>query len=207
MRRSRPISTEAAAHEIVPSNYFQLLDLNTVFQRQAPLEIDLGCGDGAFLVALARDNPERNFLGIERLVGRVGTACRAIARHQLNNARIMRLEASYAVRYVVPSRSVETFHLMFPDPWPKRRHQTRRIVTPELLESIHRALVSGGLLQMATDQLDYLHEFERLADGLPGFRPDSTHPPAAALTTFEKRFRDCGARIYRVVLRKSSEVT
>jgi tRNA (guanine-N7-)-methyltransferase len=207
MRRSRPISTEAAAHEIVPSNYFQLLDLNTVFQRQAPLEIDLGCGDGAFLVALARDNPERNFLGIERLVGRVRTACRAIARHQLNNARIMRLEASYAVRYVVPSRSVETFHLMFPDPWPKRRHQTRRIVTPELLESIHRALVSGGLLQMATDQLDYLHEFERLAECLPGFTPDSTHPPAAALTTFEKRFRDCGARIYRVVLRKSSEVT
>lgn len=207
MRRSRPISAETAAHEIVPSNYFQVLDLNTVFQRQAPLEIDLGCGDGAFLVALARDNPERNFLGIERLFGRVRTACRAIARHQLANARIMRLEASYAVQYVVPSRSVEMFHLMFPDPWPKRRHQARRIVTPELLDSIHRALVPGGMLQMATDQLDYLQELKRLADGLPGFTPDSAHPPPAALTTFEKRFRECGTKTYRLVLRKISEVT
>ena len=127
--------TPAFVAEYVPENYFQVLDLKSVFPRCAPIEVDLGCGDGSFLVALAKQNPQRNFLGLERLLGRVRSACRKIACGNLGNARVLRIESSYAVEYLLPPNSVSVFYLLFPDPWPKRRHQRRRLVTEEFLES------------------------------------------------------------------------
>ena len=104
------------------------LDLQKIFERNAPLHVDLGCGDGLFLCGLAQRMPDKNFLGIERLLNRVRTSARKVAR--LDNVRLLRMESSYAVRYLLPAESVERFYLLFPDPWPKRRHHRRRIVTP-----------------------------------------------------------------------------
>ncbi len=115
--------------ELIPEDYFAPLDLGQVFPRPGPLEVDLGCGDGRFLVALAERFPERNFLGIEKLAGRVEAACRKGARRGLPNVRVLRIETSYAIQYLLPPASVEVVHLLFPDPWPKERHQRRRIVT------------------------------------------------------------------------------
>src|SRR5438105_2896780 len=103
--------------EIVPENFFAPLDLPAIYGRNAPLEVDLGCGDGAFLVALAEGNPERNFLGIERLAGRTSSARKKIARLGLTNARVLRSETSYVVRHLLPPDSAAVFHLLFPDPW------------------------------------------------------------------------------------------
>ena len=125
--------TIASEVELVPANCFQPLDLPAVYGRVAPLEIDLGCGDGSFLAALARESPEKNFLGIERLLGRVRSACRRIERAGLTNARVMRFEISYAVEHLLPPGSVTAFYLLFPDPWPKRRHAPRRLVTESFL--------------------------------------------------------------------------
>jgi tRNA (guanine-N7-)-methyltransferase len=122
--------------------------------------MDLGCGDGSFLVALAKRHPEMNFLGIERMAGRVAKACRKAAR--IDNVRVLHLESSYAVGYLLPENSVDVFYLLFPDPWPKRRHQRRRVMTLEFLQSIHRALVSGGMLRLATDQADYFKQMQHL---------------------------------------------
>jgi tRNA (guanine-N7-)-methyltransferase len=80
-------------------NCFEPLDLRSIFGRRAPVEVDLGCGDGTFLAALAAENPDTDFLGIERLLGRVRSACRKIERNGLTNARILRFEISYAVEY------------------------------------------------------------------------------------------------------------
>jgi len=147
--------------ELIPETYVAPLDLLAIFGRVAPLQVDLGCGDGSFLCELAQLHPDRDFLGIDRLVGRVAKACRkAIA---VENVRILNVESSYAVGYLLPEGSVETFYLMFPDPWPKRRHHRRRIVTKDFLESTHRALENGGILQIATDQFDYFRQIERLA--------------------------------------------
>jgi len=203
MLKSEPTPAEIAA-EVVPKSYFAPLEFENIFGLRAPLEVDLGCGDGAFLVAMGAANPDRNYLGIERLFGRVRSACRRINREQLPNVRVLRFEITYVVRHLLPPGSVSAFHLLFPDPWPKRRHANRRIVTRELLQSIHRALASDGTLQIATDQLEYFREIERLAAQTPEFALAEGAAGATAISTFEKRFRKDGAEIYRLLLRKVS---
>jgi tRNA (guanine-N7-)-methyltransferase len=199
--------------ELLPETYVAPLDPIAIFGRVAPLDVDLGCGDGSFLCELAQRHPDKDFLGIDRLVGRVAKACRKAAA--LENVRILNVESSYAVGYLLPERSVETFYLLFPDPWPKRRHQRRRIVTPEFLESIHRALVDNGLLRIATDQLDYFHQIERVAiSKLDCFKQSSCSGPKIGSANdvdlprskFERRFTAVGAPIHRLLLRKVSPV-
>src|SRR5207247_5248328 len=103
--------------------------------------------------ALAQRMPDKNFLGIERLLNRVRISARKAAT--LDNVRLLRVESSYAVRYLLPTESVERFYLLFPDPWPKRRHHRRRIVTPDFLSSIHVALQKNGSIHIATDDVGY----------------------------------------------------
>ena len=194
--------------ELVPETYVAPLDLSAIFGRTAPLQVDLGCGDGSFLCELASRYPDKDFLGIERLVGRVAKACKKTAT--LENVRILNIESSYAVGYLLAERSVEIFYLLFPDPWPKRRHHRRRIVTPEFLDSIHRALEDGGSLRIATDQLDYFERVRALAENYSGFAIIDVNASLAWTdlppTKFERRFSALGAPIYRLALRKISLV-
>jgi tRNA (guanine-N7-)-methyltransferase len=204
---------------IEPGSLIDRLDLENIFGRMAPLQIDLGCGDGSFLRALARRLPERNFLGIERLLGRIRSAARKAAT--VGNVRLLRMENSYAVRYLLPAGSVETFYLLFPDPWPKRRHWRRRSVTGEFLGAISQALAENGRFLIATDHLDYFEKIEEIARANPDF---TVAPPGAAdpfdlrshhsgqegqvlpLTKFERQFRAQGAAIHWLELRKASSV-
>lgn len=186
--------------ELIPQDYFAPLDPAEIFARPAPLEIDLGCGDGSFLVALAERFPERNFLGIERLLGRVRSACGKAARANLPNVRILRVESSYAVQYLFPPGSIAAMHLLFPDPWPKKRHHRRRIVTAEFLGHVHRALAPDGRFRIATDQADYFQKIEMLIS--PAEFRQERNDEVLPLTTFEKRFVSGGMPIYRLDLRK-----
>lgn len=192
--------------EYVPENYFRPFDFESIFARSAPIEVDLGCGDGAFLVALAKQNLKRNFLGIERLVGRVRSGCRKISRENLNNARVCRIESSYAVAYLFPSHSVSVFYLLFPDPWPKRRHHPRRLVRLEFLASIHRNLADDGLFVFATDDSGYFAHAQTLARQTENFVCETPDEFAFPPTTFEKHFRERGLVTHRLVLRKVSPV-
>jgi tRNA (guanine-N7-)-methyltransferase len=194
--------------ELIPETYVAPLDLLAIFGRVAPLHVDLGCGDGSFVCELAQRCPDENFLGIERLVGRVAKASRKASA--LENVRVLNVESTYAVRYLLPEASVETFYLLFPDPWPKRRHQRRRIVKTDFLDSVHRALADDGFFRIATDQLDYFEKIRVLAESYSGFaivdadaNPVRTDLP---LTKFERRFSALGAPIYRLALRKISPV-
>jgi tRNA (guanine-N7-)-methyltransferase len=190
--------------ELIPETYFAPLDLLSIFGRIAPLHVDLGCGDGSFLCELAQRHLNKNFLATEKLVGRVAKVCRKAA--ELKNVRVLNVESSHAVRYLLPEASVETFYLLFPDPWPKRRHHRRRLVQSDFLNSIHRALEPDGVFQIATDQPDYFEHVERLVHRLSGFeivKPEMDLPS----TKFERRFRDQSAPIYRLALRKISPVT
>ena len=191
--------------ELIPESYVTRLDPRAIFGRSAPLQVDLGCGDGSFLASLAAETPDHDFLGIERLVGRVRTAARKAAK--LTNVRILRVETAYAVRYLLPLDSVSVFHLLFPDPWPKRRHHQRRIFTAEFLEAVMTSLAPGGCLRIATDQSDYFEQIERIARASDRLRivPGNGDNPLP-LTTFEKRFVTAGANIYRIELWKVSPV-
>ncbi len=196
----------ADAIEYVPEDYFRPLELNALFDRIAPLQVDVGCGDGTFLSELAKIIPHHNFLGIERMPGRVRTACRKIERGNLTNARVMQIESSYAIAYLLPENSISTSYLLFPDPWPKRRHQHRRLVNAEFLQSIHRALEPDGLFVIATDEHDYFREIEQLAERSNRFKRESLEQCDLPVTTFEKHFRQRGLEIYRLGLRKVSPV-
>jgi len=192
---------------VIPQSRYSLtnrLDLEKIFGRKAPLEVDLGCGNGSFLCALAQSMPYKNFLGIERLLGRIRSSARKAA--SLNNVRLLQMESSYAVRYLLPAESVETFYLLFPDPWPKRRHHRRRIVTPDFLGYVHTALKVNGGIYIATDHLDYFRKIEETARSTSGFaiaEVDVELPPSG----FELIFRQQGAPIHWLALRKVSPVT
>jgi tRNA (guanine-N7-)-methyltransferase len=199
--------TLAGQPELVPANCFAPLDLEEVYLRRAPIEVDLGCGDGSFLTALAAENPGSNFLGIERLLGRVRATCRRIQRHRLSNARVLRFEISYAVEHLLPENSVTTFHLMFPDPWPKRRHAPRRLVNEHFLASVHRALLPEGTMRIATDNTEYFRQVLRLVSELSFFAVISDAGSARPKSKFEGQFTQQGVAIHRLVLRKVSPVT
>ena len=189
--------------ELIPESYVAPLDLEKTFGRVAPFHVDLGCGDGSFLCALAQETPSKNFLGIERLLGRIRSAARKAAT--VSNVRLLRMESSYAVRYLLPAGSVETFYLLFPDPWPKRRHHRRRIVTLDFLSSVHDALKKNGIIYVATDHLDYLEKIKTIARSNPGFavaEVDVDLPPSR----FGIIFRQKSVPIHWLELRKVSPV-
>jgi tRNA (guanine-N7-)-methyltransferase len=191
--------------ELVPELQLAGLDLVQLFGRSAPLHVDLGCGDGSFLCAMAQQFPKTNFLGIERLTKRVEKVRRKAEK--IENVRVLRADTLFAVRYLLPKNSVETFYLLFPDPWPKRRHQLRRIFTRDFLEAIAAALEENGILRVATDQLDYFHQIERLSRADLQFQAVAPSLDAVLpVTKFERKFREQEAPIYRLMLRKTSPV-
>ena len=205
MRGRAKLQTDEAAVEYTPRSLTSALELHRIFSHLAPVEIDLGCGDGAFLAALARENPAHNFLGIERLLGRVRSVCRKVARLELKNARVLRMESTYAVANLLPAGSVTAFHLLFPDPWPKRRHHRRRAFTREFLLAIHRALIPGGLFHVATDHADYFRQIERVIAATDIFaisREQNDFPSSS----FEQKYLARGLSIHRLLLRKVSPV-
>ena len=179
------------------------LDLEKIFGRRARLHVDVGCGEGSFLCAMAQRMPDKNLLGIERLAGRVRSAAHKAAN--LNNVRLLQIESSYAVRYLLPAGSVETFYLLFPDPWPKRRHHRRRIVSPDFLNAAHAALERDGVIYIATDHLEYFAKIKQIASSAPGFAfadVDVEMP----LSKFAKIFQQKNAPIHWLALRKTSPV-
>jgi tRNA (guanine-N7-)-methyltransferase len=186
-----------------PADYFRRLDFAGVFARPAPVEVDIGCGDGAFLVGRAEAFPGRNFLGIERLLGRVRKTCRRAERRALTNLRVLRLESGYAVEWLLPRGSVAVFHLLFPDPWPKRRHWQNRVFQPPFLRSLHAALAPGGEVRIKTDDAHYFAHMRAVFEADSSFREmpwpeDEPYPP----TDFEGEFLEKKLPIHRARLVK-----
>lgn len=189
--------------EFAPADYFARAKVGDIFPREGRLQVDIGCGEGGFLQAMAKLHPEDNFLGIERLLGRVRKVCRAVEQVGLTNVRLLRIETAYALRYVLPLESVAVAHVLFPDPWPKRHHQPRRLIQDGFMEALHGILASGGELRIKTDDEPYFQWMEKVLARAKGYErldwPDDSEYP---LTDFERRFLAQGLPIYRARLRK-----
>ena len=185
--------------EVVPQDYFQPIRLEDVFPRQGPLEMDLGCGDGSFLVAMAQKHPERNYLGTERLFGRVRNTARKAQRAGVTNVRLLRVESAYVVRHLLPPETVSRFYLLFPDPWPKRRHWPRRLIQPEFLQAAAGALKAGGELCIKTDDADYFGYIGKAAAGC-GQLERGLWEEELPSTDFERHYVAQGRTIYSLCL-------
>ena len=169
-----------------------------MFMREQPLEIDIGCGTGSFLLWAAQTHPQRNFVGVERLLRRLRRVDRKVVRAGLTNARLIRLEATYLVSKVIPDQTVSTYHILFPDPWPKRRHRARRLIGVPFLTDVHRTLKTGGVINCATDHEDYFgwmqYEFQKtgmFTEEKPEVLPEE------ARSDFERTFVTLGKPIHR----------
>jgi tRNA (guanine-N7-)-methyltransferase len=155
----------ALAGELVPGHYFRRLEPAEIRRDGRPLEVDLGCGDGSFLMEMARHHPERDFLGVERLLGRVRKVCRKITRQGLENARVLRLESKYVTEWLLPEGAVSRLHLLCPDPWPKLRHHRRRLLQVDFLQAVKQCLEPGGEFLFMTDHEEYFQwAGEKVAD-------------------------------------------
>jgi tRNA (guanine-N7-)-methyltransferase len=187
----------AMAGEFVPADYFRKLVRAEILHDGRPLEVDLGCGDGSFLMEMAAQYPERDFLGVERLLGRVRKVCKKITRQHLDNARVLRLESKYVVEWLLPEACVSRLHLLCPDPWPKLRHHRRRLVQVEFLDAVKRALLPGGEFLFMTDHEEYFQwacEKERME-----WEEDSFFYPK---TDFQQHWESEGKSMWRLRCRK-----
>ncbi len=179
------------------------LDLAQLFPAPAPLEVELGSGDGSFLVNYARQHPDHNFLGVERLLGRLRKLDRKSRRAGLANVRCLRIESSYLVEYLLPPQSVTAIHIYFPDPWPKRKHRKNRLVNTRFTEIAHRALVPDGRVYLRTDDTDYFAQMTSAFAANPSFQPVETPPELAAVVTdFERGFQTRGVATQRAAYAK-----
>lgn len=174
------------------------LDWRALFGNDAPVEIDVGCGKGGYLLWAAAQRPAHNFLGVERQLVRLRKVDRKIHLAGLTNTRLLRCEAGYLLHKLIPARSVAVYHIYFPDPWPKRRHHPRRLIQPAFISELHRTLLPGGSVNVATDDADYFAHMEITFAASPLFdRHPPTPLPVEAQTEFEKIFLAQGKTIGR----------
>ena len=137
------------------------LVFSELFGNAHPVEMEIGCGKGKFLVARSIANPGTNFLGIDRVSKFMNIGKTRAQKRALPNIRFLRAEARAFLIEAIAPVSVSIFHVYFPDPWPKRRHQVRRVFTVELLKLLHARLVAGGLVEIATDDKDYFEAMKK----------------------------------------------
>src|SRR6185312_9432534 len=131
------------------------LDWREVFDKDRPVELEVGFGKGLFLLTAAQAHPEINFAGVEIVRKyQLFTATR-LAKRDLRNVRVACADALHFLPRFVASSSVQAVHVYFPDPWWKKRHHKRRIFTPEFVAEVARVLAPGGRLLAATDVPEY----------------------------------------------------
>ncbi len=188
-----------------PALWVERLRLEEMFAVPRPLEVELGSGDGSFMAKWAVLRPERNFLGVERLLGRLRKLDRKAQRAGLGNLRLMRIEAAYFLEFLLPLKSVAAMHLYFPDPWPKRKHRKNRLVNERFPELVSRVLARDGVIYLRTDDLDYFAQMREVFAADRRFVEVAT--PAelmAVITDFERGFQARGVATNRAAYRLAS---
>jgi tRNA (guanine-N7-)-methyltransferase len=174
------------------------IELARLFPKVQPLEVELGSGDGSFLAAYAGQNPDHNFIGVERLLGRIRKMDRKGRRAGLMNLRGVRIESAYFLEYLLPAHSALALHIYFPDPWPKRKHLRHRLVNDRFPGLAHGALAPGGTVFLRTDDRPYFEQMSAVFKASPLFRAVETPAALAALLTdFEREFLARGVMTLR----------
>jgi tRNA (guanine-N7-)-methyltransferase len=195
-----PPASEASPISVIyrPRCWVERLPLSVMFAQAQPLEVELGSGDGSFLAQWAVACPGRNFLGVERLLGRLRKLDRKAQRAGLANLRVMRIEAAYFLEFLLPPHSVSALHVYFPDPWPKRKHRRHRLINDRFPELASRVLVRQGVVYLRTDDADYFVQMRGVFSADQRFRLMETPGALASIITdFEREFQARGVATLR----------
>jgi tRNA (guanine-N7-)-methyltransferase len=177
---------------------FIRLDFEELFGNRNPVIVEIGSGKGRFVITSAMEQPDVNYVAIEKSLHYYRVIRERVEKRGLRNVRLINHDAFLVLQKMVPDHSISEIHIYFPDPWPKRREQKRRIIRPEVLSEIRRVLVEGGEGIYVTDHREYFEiaapligQFFRTEIRVPG--PDD--PPR---TNYEAKYRAEGREIYEV---------
>lgn len=182
-------------------------------------EIEIGCGKGTFMLNVAKENPETNFLGIEWEGAFFAYTADRVRRAGLENVRMLHADAVEFLKWRCPDAIAHAIHLYYSDPWPKAKHHKNRVVQDKFLEQARRVLIPGGELRIVTDHDDYWQWMETFfarwskletAPGGEVFTRETFVPPdwvgdgQVVATNYEKKM--CGdiKQPHSAVLRKPS---
>ena len=181
-------------------------DGRSVFGRSAPLIVEIGSGMGETSVAIAKAHPENDYVAIEVHLPGVGSLLKSIDEEGLTNLRVLRHDAVDVLEKMIPDASLAGLHVFFPDPWPKKRHNKRRIIQPPLVALLARKLAPGGYIHLATDwqayaghMLEVLCAESLLENSSTDYAPRPAHRPQ---TKFETRGLKLGHGVWDLVFRR-----
>ena len=185
------------------------IDFVRIFGRPGPVHIEIGSGKGTFLLGQATSQPSDNFLGIEWARKYYRYAVDRIGRWGLTNVRIMRTDAASFITDSVPDETVDCFHIYFPDPWPKKRHNKRRFICSANLEHLIRCLKTTGQLRIATDHADYFEQIKMVLsdrsdvlEEIDFIKPAGAESEEWVGTNFERKYIKDKRPIYTIATRK-----
>lgn len=190
----------------IPDDFFRPYGVAEIFGRGEECEVDLGCGDGGFLLAMAEHYPNRLFLGVERLLGRIRKVCAESEKRGLANVRGLRVESRYFLEWMVKPGSIRRLHYLFPDPWPKEKHHKNRLVQETFVPVLHRALAPEGELLFKTDHKDYYDWVCERFDNSPLFRRVEWDEAYYPKTDFQTLWESQGKEVYSAKYIRNDEL-
>ncbi len=172
-----------------------------LFGRKAPLSVEIGFGNGQFLYEMARQRPEENFVGIELSLESARRLLKLSAETGCSNIRTLRENAGFALRELFAPASLHHVIMNFPDPWPKERHQKRRLISPQFVQTLSAVLEKEGCYELVTDQSWYAQEAYGLfaVSGLFRLKKVETNPERPVQTKYEKKWRELNRDTYRLL--------
>ena len=182
---------------------------NEIFHSSNPVEIEIGPGKGAFLLSQAQGNPEKNFLAIEWAGRYLKILTERLPRRKLVNVRLLAADARTILDEWISRDSVATFHIYYPDPWWKKRHEKHRIFTPKFLQNLQKTLCPGGQLCFATDVEEVFRELGEMimeATTLVKLHEkiyNSETDPPPGRSNFEIKKWQAGSPIFEAVWQKA----
>lgn len=170
-----------------------LLDFKKLFNRHAPVIMDIGVGTGDTTFFHAQKHPENNYLAIEVHKPGIGRLLNSIESKNLNNIKIINHDVVDVLTEQIPDHSLSQIFIFFPDPWPKKRHHKRRLINNKLLELIKKKITGNGRLHIATDWENYAEHIQQLCDedpellSLTGNKQSAPRPDWRTKTRYESR--------------------
>jgi tRNA (guanine-N7-)-methyltransferase len=174
-----------------------------IFHNRNRVAVEIGPGLGEFLEVIARSHPEWNFFAVEHAPSRARAVQRRIEEAALPNARVVCAAAEFALA-LMPNACLDRVYIQFPDPWWKRRHHRRRLMTPAFVESLHRVLRSGASIEFASDVAEYFSRTRALLDAHPGLERIATDREIPTATSFSRKADRRGWKVQAATYRKLS---
>jgi len=192
------------------------LDLAAVFGRsaqEAPKILEIGCGMGETTAAIAAAHPHIDYLGLEVHGPGVGSLLKEISERGLTNLRVCQHDAVEVLRDMIPPASLAGVHVFFPDPWPKKRQQKRRLIQAPLVQLLASRLAPGGYIHCATDWEEYALQMVEVLGAEPLLMNTGTlaggfaeRPAYRPQTKFETRGLRLGHGVWDVVFRRKASL-